>query len=256
MRARRGAWRPEVANALLIAVRRKRISPEDAHQFLVDLEFLPIRVDTTTKNLVRAGVFPMAEQCGITAYDAAYPELAICPALTSQIAMSKIASPLVVLTVERRGWACPPLMVVSSIERRGWACPPLMVVSSIERRGWACPPLRVVSSIERRGWACPPLRVVSTIERRGWACPPLRVVSTIERRGWACPPLRVVSSIGLFCGPLARWVGQALPLQPPLRRARKRGGRRGPCSGTPRIRGRGRNRRRCRRRLAGRRFYL
>ena len=208
MRARRGAWRPEVANALLIAVRRKRISPEDAHQFLVDLEFLPIRVDTTTKNLVRAGVFPMAEQCGITAYDAAYPELAICPALTSQIAMSKIASPLVVLTVERRGWACPPLMVVS------------------------------------------------TIERRGWACPPLRVVSTIERRGWACPPLRVVSSIGLFCGPLARWVGQALPLQPPLRRARKRGGRRGPCSGTPRIRGRGRNRRRCRRRLAGRRFYL
>jgi predicted nucleic acid-binding protein len=66
-----------VANALLIAVRRKHISPEDAHQFLVDLKSLPIRVDTTTKNRVRAGVFPMAERFGLTAYDAAYLELAM-----------------------------------------------------------------------------------------------------------------------------------------------------------------------------------
>jgi predicted nucleic acid-binding protein len=70
-------WPLEVANALLMAVRRKRISPEDAHQFLVDLEFLPIRVDTTNKNLVRAGVFPLAEQYGLTVYDAAYLELAM-----------------------------------------------------------------------------------------------------------------------------------------------------------------------------------
>jgi predicted nucleic acid-binding protein len=70
-------WPLEVANALLIAVRRKRISPEDAHHFLVDLESLPIRVDTTTKNLVRARVFPMAGQHGLTVYDAAYLELAI-----------------------------------------------------------------------------------------------------------------------------------------------------------------------------------
>jgi predicted nucleic acid-binding protein len=62
---------------LLIAVRRKRISPEDAHQFLKDLEFLPIRVDTTTKNLVRERVFPVAEQHGLTVYDAAYLELAM-----------------------------------------------------------------------------------------------------------------------------------------------------------------------------------
>ena len=67
----------EVANTLLIAVRRKRISPENAHQFLVDLEFLPIRVDTSTKNLVHSVVFPLAEQYGLTAYDAAYLEMAI-----------------------------------------------------------------------------------------------------------------------------------------------------------------------------------
>jgi predicted nucleic acid-binding protein len=70
-------WPVEVANALLIAVRRQRISPEDAHQFLLDLESLPIRAEATTKNLVRAGVFPVAEQCGLTVYDAAYLELAL-----------------------------------------------------------------------------------------------------------------------------------------------------------------------------------
>jgi predicted nucleic acid-binding protein len=70
-------WPVEVANALLIAVRRQRISPDDAHQFLLDLESLPIRVEATTKNLVRAGVFPVAEQYGLTVYDAAYLELAI-----------------------------------------------------------------------------------------------------------------------------------------------------------------------------------
>ena len=70
-------WPVEVANALLVAVRRQRISPDDAHQFLLDLEFLPIRVEATTKNLVRAGVFPVAEQYGLTVYDAAYLELAM-----------------------------------------------------------------------------------------------------------------------------------------------------------------------------------
>jgi predicted nucleic acid-binding protein len=70
-------WPVEVANALLSAVRRQRISRDDAYQFLLDLEFLPIRVEATTKNLVRAGVFPVAEQYGLTVYDAAYLELAM-----------------------------------------------------------------------------------------------------------------------------------------------------------------------------------
>jgi predicted nucleic acid-binding protein len=70
-------WPVEVANALLIAVRRQRISPQDAHQFLLDLEFLPIRVEPTSKNLVRAGVLPLAEQFALTVYDAAYLELAM-----------------------------------------------------------------------------------------------------------------------------------------------------------------------------------
>ena len=70
-------WPVEVANALLAAVRRKRIPPVDVHQFLENLEALPIRVDTTTRNPIRAGVFPLAEQYELTVYDAAYLELAI-----------------------------------------------------------------------------------------------------------------------------------------------------------------------------------
>ena len=51
-------WPLEVANALLLAVRRKRISPQDAHQFLEDLEFLPLRVDTMTQESSPRGGFP------------------------------------------------------------------------------------------------------------------------------------------------------------------------------------------------------
>ena len=70
-------WPLEVSNALLIVVRRKRISPQDAHQFLQDLEFLPIRIDTMTMNQLRTAVFPLADQYNLTVYDAAYLELAI-----------------------------------------------------------------------------------------------------------------------------------------------------------------------------------
>jgi predicted nucleic acid-binding protein len=35
------------------------------------------RIDTTTKNLVRTGIFPLGEQYSLTAYDAGYLELAI-----------------------------------------------------------------------------------------------------------------------------------------------------------------------------------
>jgi len=70
-------WPAEVANALLVAVRRMRIPPFDALKFLADLEVLPIRIHTTTINLVREGIFRVAEQYGLTIYDAAYLGLAM-----------------------------------------------------------------------------------------------------------------------------------------------------------------------------------
>jgi predicted nucleic acid-binding protein len=48
----------EVANALLMAVRRTRISSQDARQFLEDLEVLPIRIETASSNLVRESLRP------------------------------------------------------------------------------------------------------------------------------------------------------------------------------------------------------
>jgi predicted nucleic acid-binding protein len=70
-------WPLEVGHALMIAVRRQRISLDDANQFLLDLEFLPIRVEAGTKSRVRSGVLPLALQYGLTVYDAAYLELAL-----------------------------------------------------------------------------------------------------------------------------------------------------------------------------------
>lgn len=70
-------WPAEVANALLVAVRRGRISPQDAQQFLEDLDILPIRIDMATQKLVRLQILPLAEKHGLTIYDAAYLELAV-----------------------------------------------------------------------------------------------------------------------------------------------------------------------------------
>ena len=72
-----GHWPTEVANALLIAVRRGRINLQDAQQFLEDLDALPIRIDPTTPKLARLHIMPLAEKHMLTIYDAAYLELAL-----------------------------------------------------------------------------------------------------------------------------------------------------------------------------------
>ena len=70
-------WPAEVANALLIAVRRGRISQEKANRFLLDLRALPIRLDPESSDAVFDEVFKLAEQYSLTIYDAGYLELPI-----------------------------------------------------------------------------------------------------------------------------------------------------------------------------------
>ena len=70
-------WPAEVANALLIAVRRGRISREKANRFFLDLRALPIRIDSESGETVFDQVFKLAEQYRLTIYDAGYLELAI-----------------------------------------------------------------------------------------------------------------------------------------------------------------------------------
>ena len=69
-------WPVEVVNALLVAIRRGRIPREKGTRFFEDLCALPIPVDPKSTESAFDRVFPLAEQHGLTIYDAAYLELA------------------------------------------------------------------------------------------------------------------------------------------------------------------------------------
>jgi predicted nucleic acid-binding protein len=67
-------WGYEVRNAVLMGLRRKRITQGDALEFLASIEALPIRlIDPVSLD----GVFSLADRLGLTVYDAAYLDLAI-----------------------------------------------------------------------------------------------------------------------------------------------------------------------------------
>jgi predicted nucleic acid-binding protein len=70
-------WRLEVANALSIAVRRKRISRELRNALLENLGRLNIRIDTETDNVAWKATLDFADKFGLTLYDAAYLELSL-----------------------------------------------------------------------------------------------------------------------------------------------------------------------------------
>ena len=69
-------WPAEVANAVLSATRRSRLTEHDWSAIRRHLALLPIEVDvlTVTDTLERA--LPLASRHGITAYDATYLEVA------------------------------------------------------------------------------------------------------------------------------------------------------------------------------------
>jgi predicted nucleic acid-binding protein len=66
-------WSLEVGNALMTALRRKRISDGDFDRCISALSALPIEVDPPA---AVAGVLLIARRFGLTSYDAAYLELA------------------------------------------------------------------------------------------------------------------------------------------------------------------------------------
>ncbi len=70
-------WPLEVANALLIAIRRGRISRDKANRFFGDLRALPIRVNPESSEAAFDRVFKLAKQYNLSVYEAAYLELAI-----------------------------------------------------------------------------------------------------------------------------------------------------------------------------------
>ena len=67
-------WQQEVANVLLVAERRARISEAQAERFVSLLAQLPIRVDVDVVDL--GAVLGVGRRHGLSAYDAAYLLLA------------------------------------------------------------------------------------------------------------------------------------------------------------------------------------
>ena len=70
-------WPLEVANALLVAERRKRITSPDSDCVAEFIVTLPIHVDDETHSSALGATITLAREYALTAYDAAYLELAM-----------------------------------------------------------------------------------------------------------------------------------------------------------------------------------
>lgn len=80
--AERTVWAPaiwplEVANVVLIAERSGRLGPGEAGKRIALLGALPVRVDAAPPDAVWRLVLPVARAARLSAYDAAYLELAV-----------------------------------------------------------------------------------------------------------------------------------------------------------------------------------
>jgi predicted nucleic acid-binding protein len=75
-------WPIELANALAMGERRKRITRSDTTLFLALIAELPIDIDAETSARALDYVLPLARAYSLTAYDATYLDLAMREGLT------------------------------------------------------------------------------------------------------------------------------------------------------------------------------
>jgi predicted nucleic acid-binding protein len=66
-----------VANALLVGERRRRSTPADTVQWMVFLRSLPVMIDEEGTTRAWTETLTLARTHGLSAYDAAYVELAV-----------------------------------------------------------------------------------------------------------------------------------------------------------------------------------
>ena len=95
-------WFYEVGNGLLMAIRRKRITPEKAAEYLARVRRLPLTIDPPDPSLI-LDLPDIARRYELTNYDAAYLELAIrrkVPLATTDEALRRAASQAGVELVE------------------------------------------------------------------------------------------------------------------------------------------------------------
>jgi predicted nucleic acid-binding protein len=70
-------WHLEIANVLCVCERRKRIAESDTQRFLNVLHTLPIITDNETERHATSATLALAREHKLSAYDAAYLELAM-----------------------------------------------------------------------------------------------------------------------------------------------------------------------------------
>ncbi len=95
-------WHLEVANVLVQAERRKRLTSTETAAFFALVAQLPILIDDETARRAWRGIVDIARTEGLSAYDAAYLELAIrraLPLATKDRALSDAAARLGVVRV-------------------------------------------------------------------------------------------------------------------------------------------------------------
>jgi len=69
-------WRLEIVNSLVVAERRKKVTPEKSAEFILDLQQFEITVDLDGIDFVFTSVLDAARLHRRSAYDASYLELA------------------------------------------------------------------------------------------------------------------------------------------------------------------------------------
>lgn len=90
-------WTLEVANTLLVGERRKRVSKPDVLNFLALLAALPIAIDEDSTRRALGPILNQAREQNLSAYDAAYLELAAregLPLATRDAALRRAARSL------------------------------------------------------------------------------------------------------------------------------------------------------------------
>ncbi len=70
-------WPVEVANALLVGERRKRLSAAETTHFLSLLSGLSVEIDSLTAQRALSHTLPLSRTHGLSVYDATYLELAM-----------------------------------------------------------------------------------------------------------------------------------------------------------------------------------
>jgi predicted nucleic acid-binding protein len=90
-----GIWSLEIANVLLVAERRNRMTQEQSEEAIALLQSLLIQVDTATDANALGTTLVVGRQEGLAAYDAAYLELALrlgLPLATNDTRLMEAAS--------------------------------------------------------------------------------------------------------------------------------------------------------------------